>query len=68
MLAIETERDKTKDVEKHSEEKHSKEKHSEEKGKIGTSLDLQLQRVEQSDVARRQEFTIAKKKANLQTK
>lgn len=66
MLAIETERDKTKDVEKHSEEKHSKEKHSDEKGKIGTSLDLQQQRVEQSEVARRQDFTIAKKKANLQ--
>jgi len=56
MLAIETERDKTKDVKKHSEEK----------GKIGTSLDLQQQRVEQSEVARRQDFTMAKKKANLQ--
>jgi hypothetical protein len=61
MLGIKTESIKTKDIEKHSEEKHS-----EEKGKIGTSLDLQLQRVEQSDVARRQDFTMAKKKATLQ--
>jgi len=56
MLGIKTESVKTKDIEKHSEEK----------GKIGTSLDLQQQRNEQSDVARRQSFTMNKKKATLQ--
>jgi hypothetical protein len=69
MLSIETGKTKTKDVEKHSEEKKSTSTYLQqpmETGKIGTSLDLQQQRNEQSEVARRQDFTMAKKKATLQ--
>jgi len=69
MLSIETRKTKTKDVEKHSEEKKSTSTYLQqpmETGKIGTSLDLQQQRNEQSEVARRQDFNMAKKKATLQ--